>query len=478
MIRRRSIRGRRAQPPAPGGSTVRVRRLVFTLVGILVAALLVLIFSAGFWSNWLWFGSLGFQQVLGTRYVAEWSLFGLAAVVAALFFGLSVRFAARRLPGARVAVTVQGQRVVLAPRLVGLAILAGSLVVGFLLGSAAAGDWPVALAYLNRTTFGIAEPVFNRDAAFYIFTLPVLEAARSWALGLLILTLIGVAALGLLGYGERLARGQFTLPPALRGHLSLLGALTLALFSFSYWLANFDLLFSTRGVVFGAGATDLAAQRPANYLLLGLSLLAALLLAWNAFARRTRPLVTAVVAWAVAAVVVGVLLPAAYQSFIVKPSEQTRETPYIANNIKLTRQAYKLEGIATGELAGDASLDANVLSTHADTIGNIRLWDYRPLLTTYQQIQRIRQYYEFQDVDIDRYQAGGSRSQVMLSARELDSRLLPSQTWINRHLIYTHGYGAVVSPVNRVTAQGLPELSVQDLPPTGQGALAIARPEI
>lgn len=453
-----------------------MRRAIVVVVGLLVAALVVLIVTAGFWANWLWFGSVGLQSVLVTRYVAQWSLFGAASLLAALFFGLNVRYAARQLHGGPV--TVQGQQVVLAPRLVGLAVLAGSLVVGFLMGSTAAGSWPTVLAFLNRTSFGITEPIYGQDASFYVFTLPLLAAVRSWLLGLLILTAIAVGAFGFLRYSQEVARRQFTLPPAVRGHLSLLGALALALFSFSYWLANYGLLFSERGVVFGASRTDLYAQRPANYILMGLSLLAALLLVWNAFARRLRPLVSVVAVWALAAVVVGVVYPVAYQNFFVKPSELRQESPYIANNIALTRQAYNLETVTRGELAGDAPLDPATLSGRPETIANIRLWDYRPLLTTYQQIQRIRQYYDFNDVDIDRYQINQSPTQVMLAARELDPRLVPSQTWINQHLIYTHGYGVVVSPVNRVTPQGLPELLVQDLPPNGQGPLALQRPEI
>lgn len=453
-----------------------MRKAILIVVGLVVVALVLTVVTAGFWVNWLWFGSLGLRSVLVTQYEARLALFAGGGLVAALFFGLNVRVAARQLLGKQV--LVQGQEITLAPRLLTLAVLAGSLAVGVLLGLAAAAEWPGVLAFLHRTGFGVTEPIYHRDVGFYVFTLPLLEALRSWLLGLFILTLLAVGLFGFLAYGQNLAQRRFSLPPAVRGHLSLLGALTLALLAFSYWLANFDLLYSTRGVAFGVGRTDDVVQRPANYILLGLSLLVALLLAWNAFARRLRPLISAVVVWAIAAVVVGVLIPAGYQSTYVKPSELRQETPYILNNIALTRKAYGLDNVTTGQLAGDAPLDQALLDRNAATTRNIRLWDYRPLLTTYQQIQRIRQYYEFTDVDIDRYQLNGNDTEVMLSARELDPNQLPSKTWINQHLIYTHGYGVVVSPVNAVTEQGLPDLLVQDLPPTGQGALAIARPQI
>lgn len=453
-----------------------MRRVLTGLLLLLAVAIVILFLTAGFWTNWLWFGSLGFQSVLWTRYVANGILFAVAAVASALFFGLNVRFMARQLHG--VPVVVQGQALVLAPRLVGVAVVLGSLAVGFIMGSAAAGEWPTVLAFLNRTPFGVTEPVFGLDASFYVFTLPLLEAARSWLLGLLILTLLAVGALGFLLYGQALTQRARAFPPTLRGHLSLLGALFLALVSFSYWLGNYSLLFSTRGVVFGASRADLYAQRPANYILFGLSLLAALLLGWNAAARRVRPLVSVLAVWAVAAVVVGLAFPAAYENFVVKPSQLQQERPYIANNIRLTSQAYNLSTVRSGVLAGDAPIDPAVLSANAASVANIRLWDYRPLLTTYQQIQRIKQYYEFSDVDIDRYQLNGVSTQVMLSARELDATQLPSKTWINRHLVYTHGYGVVVSPVNKVTPQGLPDLLVQDLPPSAKPPFELVRPEI
>ncbi|MDP9374753.1 MAG: UPF0182 family protein [Chloroflexota bacterium] len=455
-----------------------MRRVLFVILGLLVVALVALVTTAGFWANWLWFGSLGLRQVLLTRYAAQWSLFAAAGLVAALFFGLNVRYAARQL--LKAPVVVQGQQVMLAPGLVTAAVTVGSLIVGGLLGSAAAGQWPTVLAFLNRTDFGITEPINGQDAGFYVFTLPLLDAARSWALGLLTLTLIAVGALAFLRYTQGMAQGRFGLPRDLRSHLSILGALALALFSFSYFLANYNLVYSGRGVVFGASRTDLAAQRPANYILLVLSGLAAVLLAWNAFARRLRPLIVTLGLWAAAAVLVGVLFPAGYQNFIVRPSELRQEEPYIRNNIELTRRAYNLEGLREGQLTGDAPLRADDLRANQETVEDIRIWDYRPLLTTYKQIQRISQYYDFKDVDIDRYTIDGRDVQVTLAARELVAEQLPAQaqTWTNRHLIYTHGYGVVVSPVNRVVPPGLPDLLVKDLPVTGPDALRITRPEI
>lgn len=462
-----------------------MRRIVYGILALLVVAFVLTLVTAGFWVNWLWFGSLGLRSVLITRYGAQAALFLGGGLVAALFFGLNLRYAARQLLGAPV--VVQGQGVMLAPQLVGLATLLGSLVVGGLMGSAAAGAWDIVLAFLNRTPFGITEPINNLDAGFYVFTLPMLSAARGWFLGLLVLTLVAVGATGFLRYSQGVARREFGLPAQVRGHLSLLGALVLALFSFSYWLANYDLLYSPRGVVFGASATDLAVQRPANYILLVLSALAAILLAVNAFVRRLRPLLITLGLWVAAAVLVGILFPAAYENFAVRPSQLRRESPFILNNIRLTRQAYGLEAVTAGELAGDVPIRPADLEAYGPTLRDIRLWDYRPLRTTYQQIQRITQYYDFADIDIDRYPvtpdgrpSPGSRTQMMLSARELDTAQLPqvAQTWQNRHLIYTHGYGVVVSPASRVTPRGLPELLVRDLPPTGEGALRIERPQI
>ena len=365
-----------------------MRRTVLIVVGLLAAVLAVTVITAGFWANWLWFGSLGLRSVLLTRYVTQGALFVVGSLFAGLFFGLNLRHAGRQLLSAPV--RVQGQQVLLAPRLINLATLAGGLVIGFIFGSGAVSNWSIVLAFLNRTDFGMTEPVYGRDAAFYVFTVPMLDALRSWLLGLLVLTLAAVAGLTFLRYTGNAARRDFSLPHDARGHLSLLGALTLVLFSFSYWLANYDLLYSERGVVFGAGRTDLFAQRPANYILLALSALAAVLLFWNIFARRIRPLLVTIAVWAVAAVLVGVLFPTAYQSFFVRPSEFLQERPYIENNIRLTRQAYGLDQIQVGQLKGDAAIDPSTIAANTTAINDIRLWDYRPLLTTYRQLQRFR----------------------------------------------------------------------------------------
>ena len=458
-----------------------MRRSIVIPLGILVVVVLAGFLTAGFWVNWLWFDSLGLRSVLLARYAAQWSLFGGAFVIAGLFFGLNVRYAGRKLLGAPI--EVQGEQVMLPPRLINYAAIVAGVVVGLLMASTAAGNWSIVLRYMNQVSFGVTEPIFGRDASFYVFTLPLLAAIRSWALGLLILTLLTVGGLAFLRYTQGVARRQFTLPQDVRGHLSLLGALTLGIFSFSYWLANFDLMFTGIGTVYGVGRSDFAAQRPANYILLGLSLLAALLLAWNAFAQRLRPLLVTVGVWLVAALVVGILYPASYQQFFVRPNELQQERQYLANNIELTRKAFALDKITTGQLQGDAPILAQDIAANSTAIDDIRLWDYRPLLTTYRQIQRFGQYYDFLDIDIDRYRLNPDSAvpvQTMLSARELDANLLDprAQTWQNRHLVYTHGYGLVVSPVNRFTSQGQPDLILRNIPPTGEAALQLTRPQI
>ncbi len=461
------------------GGGLTVRRTIIIVVGVLAAILALTLLSANFWINWLWFGSLDLRGVLLTRYVTQGALFAGGALISGLFFALNVRHAGRQLLGSPVG--AQGRQVVLAPRLITLAATAGGVVVAFLFGIAASDAWGTVLRFLNRTDFGITEPIYGRDAAFYVFTMPLLDTARGWVIGLLFLTLVAVGVLAFLRYSQVAIQRQFSLPRETRGHLSLLGALLLACFSFSYWLANFALLYSERGVVTGVGRTDLIVQRPANYILMALSALAALLLLWNIFARRLRPLLVTVGAWAVAALVVGVLAPAAYQSFFVRPNEFRQEQPFIENNIRLTRQAYGLDQIATGQLKGDAAFDTSTIAANTTAVSDVRLWDYRPLLTTFRQIQRFGQYYDFEDVDIDRYQLGGGPpTQTMLSARELDGNLLDqrAQTWRNRHLVYTHGYGAVVNPANRFTSQGQPELVLRNIPPVGDGPLTLTRPQI
>jgi uncharacterized membrane protein (UPF0182 family) len=248
--------------------------------------------------------------------------------------------------------------------------------------------------------------------------------------------------------------------------------------AWGYKLSQFELLYSVRGVAFGASYTDVHAQLLAYQLSFWAVLLCVLLLLGGVALRRPWILAIGGVLWLVVAVGVGGIYPALMQQFDVQPNELIKEHPYIEYNIDLTRRAYGLDKIEEKDFGSVADLTPEALAEAEATIKNIRLWDYRPILDTYAQIQEIRLYYEFMDVDVDRYLLDGDYRQVTLSAREMATDQLQSRTWVNEHLQFTHGYGLVMSPVNAVTREGLPELLIRDLPPSTAPGLEITRPEI
>ncbi|MGH7400536.1 MAG: UPF0182 family protein, partial [Candidatus Rokuibacteriota bacterium] len=300
-----------------------------------------------------------------------------------------------------------------------------------------------------------------------------------WATALVAGTLILVAAvyvlqrsLVLTARGPRLAAGA-------RLHLLGLAAGLLVLRAAGFWLDRFDLLFSPRSVVFGAAYTDVHASLPVLQWLVVLAVLCAAACVFQIFRPGWRFLVAGLVVLVVLWVVGLGIAPALLQSYRVKPNELVYERPYIEHNIRMTRQAYALDRMVEKDFAAEDNLNAAALERNNLTIKNVRLWDHRPLLTTYGKLQEIRTYYSFRDVDVGRYTLDGEYRQIMLSARELAYRELPSKSWINQHLTYTHGYGLVAGPVNSVTSEGLPEFFIQDIPPVVTGGMpAITRPAI
>ncbi len=440
------------------------------LIGILLLA------TAGFWANLWWFSSLGFRDVLITRYVATVVSFLIGFVVAALFIGINLAVALRSEGGYGITVgDVQiGRRLSLA------ALIAVTVALSGLFAISVGAEWELFLKFLNRTSFGVTDPQFHQDVSFYVFTLPVFAFWRSWLMSLVILTAIGVAAVYAAKLGADLAGGRFRFPPHMRAHLSLLGVFFLTGMALGYWINTRELVYSTRGVVEGASYTDVNAQAPANYILLGISLVAAALLAVNAFRRQLPLFVGTLGVWLVAAILIGSAYPAAVQSIRVRPNELSKERPYIERNIAMTRRAFNLDTVDRQQLTGIGDPTREGLTANAPSITNIRLWDSDILLKSYPQLQQIRQYYTFRDVDIDRYRVDGQYRQIMLSAREFDFGQLAaqSQTWQNQHLIYTHGYGVVASTANEVVGGGNPNIILGDIPPRGPSDLQIQEPRI
>ena len=438
-----------------------------------------------FYTDWLWFGEVGYRNVFWTTLSLRGGLFTAVAVGVLLFLWANLPFAARTaapdvlweledqlgLPG----------RVVIEPLIRRFLPIVLTLI-AIVSGLRASAHWEIVLGYRNGQPFGITDPLeaFGYDLGFYVFALPFWRLVHGWAMalvaGTMLLTLVLYVlqrSLVLTTRGPRLAGGA-------RTHLLLLGAVLLALKGIGFWLDRFEIVFSPRGVVFGASYTDVYATLP---VLTGLTVLAGFASA-TCVAQVARPGLRLV---GVGLAVLGVvwiggfgIYPALLQAYRVKPNELAFERPFIEHNIRMTRQAYGLDRIEENEFPADELLDARALVRNEATIKNVRLWDYRPLLRTFAQLQEIRTYYKFVDVDNDRYRIGGEYRQLMLSPRELSyQHLQGGRNWINEHLTYTHGYGVVVGPVTRVTAEGLPEFFVKDIPPaSADGFPAITRPEI
>jgi uncharacterized membrane protein (UPF0182 family) len=422
------------------------------------------------WTDYLWFDSLDLASVWSTLVLTRVVIVIIAALVAFAVIFTNLQLVDRLSPRRPVFGTPQDEVVVRFQEFIGTragriyALVAA--IFGLLIGLAASGWWERALLFLNAENFGQVDPVFSRDIGFFVFTVPFYRDVLSWAFQLLIWTIILVAILHYLNGGIQIQQRIQRVESGVKLHLSILLAALALLKAAGYWLDRYDLLFSSRGAVFGATFTDLNAQRPALELLVGISVIAAVLLLVNIrFRGWTLPIVAGGM-WLATSIIVGGIIPAAVQRLSVEPNEIDRESRYISRNIEFTRDAYGLSSIELREFAASDALVAEDIVENLDTIENIRLWDPGVLRTTYTQLEQLRPYYAFSDVDVDRYTIDGEVTQVMLSAREIDvGNLVEESNWVNERLVFTHGFGAVLSPANAVTRQGQPSFLVNDIPP-------------
>ncbi len=358
-----------------------------------------------------------------------------------------------------------------------LLLKAIALLLSAIMGLVLSGHWTNILQYFRPTAFNRSEPLFNKDISFYIFTLPTWRLIEFWLVGLFLYSLVAVALTYLLS-GDSLSQGRFRGFSRLQQqHLLALGSALMLIVAFSYWLSRYELVYSTRGVAYGASYTDIAVQLPVYTLLSIMGIALALLLLSNsilkerpgAIAKKSSLIVYGLGLYAVIAIGADLVLPIAVQRLIVQPNELARETPYIERSIALTRQAFDLENIEIRSFDPKDNLTYADIQANALTINNIRLWDRQPLLDSNRQLQQIRLYYQFPDADIDRYtlqtSTAAQKRQTLIAARELDYSAVPeqAQTWVNQRLVYTHGYGFTLSPVNTVAPSGLPEYFIKNI---------------
>jgi uncharacterized membrane protein (UPF0182 family) len=456
------------------------------LLGLLLVAFLI---SAGYlfnlYGDWLWFSSVGYSQVFTTVVFGSVMLAALTGLGFLIFSFLNLYVARRRS-------LKRGRK---KPRDGFLFWIAAflALVVG-----STFSNWEVWLKFLNPSDFAATDPVFGLNLGFYVFTMPFYGFLLSYLIVTLILTMLLATASYTVNAAvkreaeapDEAVEGEFSMPSfsmdltaiksRLTAHLSVLLGLLLLAISFGMSLAQWGLLYSENGAVFGAAYTDLSVTLYVYMLLSIVSLVLGILLFLNARIRRWRLILEGVAALVIIAFI-GFLASGVTQAFIVSPDEFNVESPYIERNIQSTLSAYGLQGMEEQIFPVEYDLTQADIQANTGTIGNIRLWDWRPLTKTYNQLQLFRTYYDFNDVDIDRYILGDSYRQVMVSAREMNTGELPenAKTWVNEHLVYTHGYGLVMNPVDRVSDEGLPEFFIKDIPPKASSPeLEIERPEI
>ncbi|HVW33478.1 MAG TPA: UPF0182 family protein [Acidimicrobiia bacterium] len=447
------------------------RRILLIVLAAVLAVLLVSLRGiAGFYTDYLWFKELGYTDVWRGLLVAK----ALPTVVFTVVFFLLIlgnliiadRLQPRFRPAGPEEELVERYRQFIGPY-AGRVRLAVAAFLAVVAASGLTSQWNAWILFRHRVPFGgKGDAQFGADIGFYVFTLPFLRFIFEWTFAALVIVLLVTAVAHYLNGGIRVQGPLQRVTPQVKAHLSvILGAMAL-LKAFGYWLQRFELNFSSRGVVQGASYTDVKAELPALNMLIVISVAAALLFFVNRWLKGWVLPIIAVGLWSFVSVVIGGIYPTVIQKASVEPNELQKESRYIQRNINATRAAFGLDRVTEKDFSYQENLTGATINANQGTIGDARLWDPDVLRQTYRELQQIRPQYTFGDVDIDRYNIEGHERQVVLSARELDLNNLPSQTWQNRHLVYTHGYGLVASPSNGVTKDGAPEFLVKDIPPT------------
>lgn len=466
----------------------KAKNLKWIIIGVILLMVIIVGAMATVYIDLIWFKSVQyvtvFWKILLTKGVVM--LFFAAAFFILSFINLS--FARRFAPEFQVEIgqdEFERPEIQLYKSLQNIQInkkfvLWFSLIIALFMGFSEGTSWEKILIYFNRTSFGTTDPIFNRDIGFYMFSLPFWEFVRNWLSFALTLITVVVAAIYVIKRAVKYEYKKLIIETPVKVHLSLLIGFILILKSWQYWLNAFKILYSTRAVIFGAGYADTHATLFALRVLMVLALVCAALFFVTARKENWKLPALGLAVLVGVSVLLGGIYPTIVQSAVVLPNEGTKERPYILNNIEATRVAYGLDKIREEEFPVKEEISFEDIEKNEDTIKNIRLWDWRPIKQTLKQIQAIRLYYDFNSVDVDRYYFNGNYQQVMVSPRELDKDKIPEQarTWVNEVLTYTHGYGVVVNPVNKISGEGLPVLLIKDIPPVSSVNLTITRPEI
>jgi hypothetical protein len=459
------------------------------IVAITIIAFLTVI--AGLIQKWLWMRQLHYLDIFWTLLSVRWTMFGVAFFCAFVFLWINFRVAAKTIRALHR--SGQGNRIVdarqnlrgridfeISPRILALATGFVAAVLAFLFALSISAEWDTYLRFRYGGHVGLLDPLFRIDVGFYLFRLPFYELLQGSCVYLTIIALAVVLVsymfFGLLQINPGRA---FIVPQTIGQHVSVLLLILAADWVWGFYLDRYDLVYSTLGVVYGAGYAAAHITMAALWIMFGVSVISAVLLVFSFFRPRFKFVIIGAVVYAALYIIGIVALPQLFQKFVVQPSELSMELPYLRSYIQFTRKAYGLDAIQETSYPALPDLSPDVIARNQDTIQNIRLWDPRPLLQTYQQTQAIRLYYQFYNVDVDRYHLADGYHQVMLSTRELSPELpAQAQTWVNHYLQFTHGYGLVMSSASDTIGGGFPKYLLQNIPPQSDYGLKITEPGI
>ncbi len=458
-------------------------------IAIIIVVLLVVFLSlrnlAVLWTDEMWFSSVGLSPVFSTLFFIK---VGLCLTFGAIFFFimwgnllLTDRFGARDLSFDPEDEVVRRYQNIVRPYAKRIyAVIA--LFMGLIAGLNATGQWQNYILFTHYESFHKVDPLFHKDLGFYIFTLPFVSFVITWFLVVLIIAIIVTTGFHFLNGGIRTTKVTPRVSPRVKAHLSVIGAAIALMKAAGYLVAKWELVNSTNGIVQGGTYTDLHARMPALTILFWLSLAAAAILLYNVRSRGWSLPVVAVGLWAFVALVIGVLYPTFLQALKVSPNQESLEAPYIQRNINATRAAFGIDKVANYSFGGATTVTSSQVKADLPTLNNIRLWDpsNNIALETVTRRQSIRSYYDFQSVAVDRYYINGKLTPVLIGARQLNSAALPSNSWVNEHLQYTHGIGVAVVAANQVDGTtGNPVFDVSNVPPVStNGMPTLTQPDI
>tara|TARA_A100001037_G_scaffold306834_1_gene356661 strand:- start:46972 stop:49761 length:2790 start_codon:yes stop_codon:yes gene_type:complete len=438
-----------------------------TLIISLVILILILNYIRAVYTDYLWYEQLGFQSVLLKTVFAKITLIFLGGFIASSILGINIYYA-NKISKGPVQFDSDGSILKLYKKITFWIYLVIILLFGLFSGFVLSSSWLEILMFFNFSQFNQSDPVFGKDISFYVFQLPVLYTIQGWLLTVSILTLIITGAIYFI---NSLIRGvKFEMKDSNWIQLSLILAFIMFMLAIGSFLNRWDIVLSEGGLVDGALYTDIHIKKIGLLVLSLIGIIITLLFLANIYIKSNKIVLGGIIIWFVSLAIITILLPISMQRFIVKPAEFVKESKYISRNIEFTKMAFGLNNIENVFLPiTDTGVTSKVISENSETINNIRLWDHKPLLSVYKQIQLIRPYYDFIDADVDRYEINSKSSQVLLSPREVAPEKLTedARTWVNQKLVYTHGIGFAMSPVTDFTLEGRPEFFAKDIPNNG-----------